>query len=148
MQEKDPYETLKLENHLCFPLYACSRKIVNLYTPYLKQWGLTYTQYLVFLVLWNGDNIPVGEMCRRLYLDSGTLTPLLKNLERNGYVRRQRWKEDERVVLARLTETGEALREQALSVPQQVGSCLKLPQEEAAELYRLLYKLLGSLDEK
>ena len=142
MEENAAAGTPKLENLLCFPLYAASRKIVGLYTPYLKDQGLTYTQYLVFLVLWDGDGVTVGEVCRRLYLDSGTLTPLLKNLEKAGYVTRRRSREDERVVLVSLTEAGHALKEKMTDVPRCVGGALPLSREDAETLYGLLYKIL------
>ena len=136
------YEQLKLENQLCFPLYACSRQIVSSYTPYLKPLGLTYTQYLVMLVLWERDNIPVGEICERLMLDNGTLSPLLKKMQAAGYIERTRSSEDDRVVLITLTERGTALREQAKAIPQAVGSCVRLSPEKAQTLYALLYELL------
>ena len=142
MEEEKAAGFPKLENLLCFPLYAASRRIVGLYTPYLKELGLTYTQYLVFLVLWDGDGVTVGEVCRRLYLDSGTLTPLLKNLEKAGYVTRRRSKEDERVVLVSLTEAGQALKEKMTDVPRCVGGALPISREEAGTLYGLLYKIL------
>ena len=106
-----PYEQLKLENQLCFPLYACARKIMGAYTPLLKPIGLTYTQYIVFMVLWEKEKVSVGELGRELHLDAGTLTPLLKNLEKLGYVTRERLKEDERVTLVGITEKGDALKE-------------------------------------
>lgn len=135
-------EALKLENQLCFPLYAAARQVVSLYTPYLKELGLTYTQYIVFLVLWEGKPVTVGELCRRLYLDNGTLTPLLKKLESSGYIVRARDNTDERVVTISLTQDGEALKERAAQIPQKVGSCIALSAEEAGAMYRLLYKLL------
>ncbi|MBR0152245.1 MAG: iron-containing alcohol dehydrogenase, partial [Lachnospiraceae bacterium] len=109
MEELCNYEQLKLENQLCFPLYACARKIVNLYTPYLKPLGLTYTQYIVFMVLWEEKSLPARDLGRKLYLDSGTLTPLLKKLEEEGYVTRERSHEDERVLTVTVTEKGMAL---------------------------------------
>ena len=138
-------EALKLENQLCFPLYACARRVVASYTPYLKPLGITYTQYLVFLVLWEQDGIAVGELCRKLALDSGTLTPLLKKMEQEGLVSRTRSAGDERVVTVRLTEKGAALREKALDVPAQVGACVPLSQEDAAALYRILYRMLDGM---
>ena len=142
MNEPNFDEMLKLENQLCFPLYAAARQVVSLYTPYLKELGLTYTQYIVFLVLWEGDGIPVGELGRRLYLDNGTLTPLLKKLESAGYLTRSRDKDDERVVTVTLTESGRALKEKAKDIPLKIGSCIKLKEEEAQGLYILLYQLL------
>ncbi len=135
-------EALRLDNQLCFPLYAAARKIVGAYTPALKPLGLTYTQYLVFLVLWEQDGLPMGEVCRRLRLDSGTLTPVLKKLEAAGYLTRSRLPEDERVVTLKLTDAGRALKREAVAVPPQVAGTVCLQPDEAAELYRLLYKFL------
>ncbi len=138
-----PYEQLKLQNQLCFPLYACARKIVNAYTPELKPLGLTYTQYIVFMVLWEREEVTVGELGQTLSLDAGTLTPLLKKLEKEGYVTRARSDKDERVTLIRITEKGDALKEKCKDVPQKVASVMNsLKPEEAAELYRLLHKLI------
>ena len=136
------FDMLKLDHQLCFPLYACSRKIVNLYTPHLKELGLTYTQYLVFLVLWEEDHIRVGDLCRRLYLDTGTVTPLLKKMEKEGYINRIRKKDDERIVLITLTKKGLSLREKASSIPGRIGNKISLSEEEALNLYQLLYKVL------
>ncbi|MBQ1423563.1 MAG: MarR family transcriptional regulator [Lachnospiraceae bacterium] len=141
-QTTDDYPQLKLENQLCFPLYACARKVINQYNPYLKPLGITYTQYLVFLVLWEQQEATVGEICRRLFLDNGTITPLIKKMEKDGYVVRKRSEEDERVVKVSITEKGIALREDAKDIPFSVGGCLAIPGEDAAELYRLLYQLL------
>ena len=135
-------EALKLENQLCFPLYAAARQVVSLYTPHLRELGLTYTQYIVFLVLWEGKPVTVGELCRRLYLDNGTLTPLLKKLEASGYIVRARDNTDERVVTISLTQDGEALKERAAQIPFKVGSCIALSSDEASVMYTLLYKLL------
>ena len=137
-------DPLKLENQLCFPLYACSRQVVKKYHPFLEDLDLTYTQYIAMMVLWEEKQISVKELGRRLYLDSGTLTPLLKSLEKKGFVRRQRSREDERVLITELTEKGAALRERALEVPGKMAGCLSLKPEEAAALYDLLYKLLAS----
>ena len=140
--EPDRYAGLLLENQLCFPLYAASREIIRLYRPHLEALDLTYTQYITMMVLWEEQEISVKQLGGRLYLDSGTLTPLLKSLEAKGYVTRTRCEADERVVLVRLTETGLALRDRALSVPAGMRACLRLSDEEAAALYKLLYKLL------
>ncbi len=142
MKETDDYNMLKLSSQLCFPLYACARKIVNLYTPYLKPLGLTYTQYIAFMVLWETDGITVGELCRRLYLDNGTLTPLLKKMEKEGYITRTRESSDERVVTIRLTDKGRNLREEAVKIPPQMAGCVNMPKEDAEKLYSLLYKML------
>jgi len=142
MNEMCNYDRLKLENQLCFPLYACARKVVNHYTPYLKPLGLTYTQYIVFLVLWEEKCVQVKDLCKKLHLDSGTLTPLLKKMEEAGYVTRERCHEDERVLTVTVTEKGMALREQAKEIPEKIGRCVPLDEKEAKELYRLLYQLL------
>ena len=135
-------ESMKLDSQLCFPLYAASRKITGLYTPYLKPLGITYTQYIMFLVLWEKDGITVGELCKRLRLDTGTVTPMLKNTEKQGLIRRTRSEDDERVVVISLSEDGKDLYKKARKIPSKIGSCVKLEKEEAIELYRVLYKLL------
>ena len=139
-------EMLKLENQLCFPLYAAARQVVGMYTPFLKDLGLTYTQYIVFLVLWERDGITVGELGKRLYLDNGTLTPLLKKMEAAGLLTRSRDKADERVVLVTLTEAGRKLKERAKEIPLKVGACIRLSEQEASGLYALLYRLLKEED--
>ena len=135
-------ESMKLDSQLCFPLYAASRKVVNLYTPYLKPLGITYTQYIMFLVLWEKDGITVGELCRRLMLDTGTVTPMLKNTEKQGLIKRTRSEEDERVVVISLTDEGKALYKKARQIPEKISSCVKLDKSEAVALYKILYKLL------
>lgn len=140
--EYDYKEAMKLSNQLCFPLYAAARNITCLYTPYLKELGLTYTQYIVFLVLWEKDGITVGEICEKLMLDNGTLSPLLKKMENAGYVNRKRSSKDDRVVLISLTEEGRALQEKAKDVPLKVSGCIDLEPEKAKQLYSLLYELL------
>lgn len=139
---QDKYEGLKLENQLCFPLYACSRLVIKKYHPVLSELDLTYTQYIAMLVLWEVRSLSVKELGCRLFLDSGTLTPLLKSMEAKGLIRRFRSSEDERVLIAEITDEGMALREKAADIPEKVGGCIKLEAQEAAELYRLLYKLL------
>ena len=104
--------------------------------------GITYTQYIMFLVLWEKDNITVGELCRRLMLDTGTVTPMLKNTEKQGLIKRTRSEEDERVVVITLTEEGKALYKKAKDLPGKIGSCVKLDKSEAMALYKILYKLL------
>ena len=140
MQSK--YNALKLESQLCFPLYACSRKIVKKYHPYLAELGLTYTQYITMLVLWERQKISAKELGTKLYLDSGTLTPVLKSLEKKGLIGRHRSEEDERVLLVELTEEGLALRERALKIPYQLKARLNLDHEEAYQLYQMLGRLL------
>ena len=140
----DYKEAMKLDNQLCFPLYAAARCITGLYTPLLKPLGLTYTQYILFLVLWEKDGLTVGEICRRLMLDSGTLSPILKKLRDQGYILKQQSITDERSFIITLTEKGKGLQEQAKNIPAQVGSCIGLPPEKAKQLYHLLYELLDS----
>lgn len=139
----DAYEALKLDKQLCFPLYAASRAVIRLYHPYLSELDLTYTQYVALMALWEHSPLSVKALGERLYLDTGTLTPLLKGMEKKGLVRRSRSRQDERSVLVALTEAGEALREKALAVPAQVGACIPLEPEKVQQLYALLYELLG-----
>lgn len=140
----DNYDHLKLENQLCFPLYAASREIIKKYRPFLDEIDLTYTQYVAMMVLWEHERCSVKELGEWLYLDSGTLSPLLKSLEAKGFITRTRSDEDERTVMVEPTlYGGEILREKASPIPAAVGSCVKLSPEEAAELYKLLYKILG-----
>ncbi len=138
------HEAMKLKNQLCFPLYAAARNVTSLYTPCLKPLGLTYTQYLVFLVLWEQDGISVSEIGEKLMLDNGTLSPLLKKMEQAGYVQRSRCREDDRIVEIRLTDEGRALQEKASHVPEEVAGCINLPPEKAKMLYDLLYELLDN----
>lgn len=137
------YDALKLENQLCFPLYACSRKVMKLYHPYLSELNLTYTQYICMMVLWEMRKISAKELGNRLFLDSGTLTPVLKSLEKKGLLRRYRSSEDERVLLVEITPEGEALKERAVDVPYLLGDSLDMDREEAYQLYRLLCEFLG-----
>ena len=146
--EYDYREAMKLSNQLCFPLYAAARNVTGLYTPYLKELGLTYTQYIVFLVLWEKDGITVGEICEKLMLDNGTVSPLLKKMEQAGYVTRKRSSEDDRVVLISLTKEGRVLQEKAKYVPRNVAGCIDLPPEKAKMLYSLLYELLENQNNK
>ena len=142
--EYDYKEAMKLKNQLCFPLYAAARNVVSLYTPLLKPLGLTYTQYLVFLVLWEQDGLSVGEIGEKLWLDNGTLSPLLKKLEKEGYLTRARAEEDDRVVTVSLTEKGKDLQEKAKLIPLQVAGCIGLPPEKAKGLYSALYELINN----
>jgi DNA-binding MarR family transcriptional regulator len=139
----DNYDCLKLENQLCFPLYAAARDITSKYTPYLKPLGLTYTQYVVFLVLFDNEEITVGDLGKKLYLDSGTLTPLLKKMEKEEYIRRNHSKEDERITLISLTNKGKEMKEKLKDIPPKVGCNITLTLEESQILYKLLYKILG-----
>ena len=138
----DYHEIMKLNNQLCFPLYAAARNVTSLYTPWLKPLGLTYTQYITLLVLWEKDGVSVSEIGSKLMLDNGTLSPMLKKMEQSGYIERNRSKDDDRVVIITLTQKGIDLQEQAKDIPEKVGSCIDLPIEKARELYDLLYELL------
>ena len=140
--DHDYHEIMKLNNQLCFPLYAAARNVTSLYTPWLKPLGLTYTQYITLLVLWEKDGVSVSEIGNKLMLDNGTLSPMLKKMEQSGYIERNRSKDDDRVVIITLTQKGIDLQEQAKDIPEKVGSCIDLPIEKARELYDLLYELL------
>ncbi|MBQ5987410.1 MAG: MarR family transcriptional regulator [Clostridia bacterium] len=142
---EQPFDPLRLEAQLCFPLYAASREVIKQYYPFLEQLDLTYTQYVTMMVVWEEKRLTAGALGKRLFLDSGTLTPVLKALEKKGYLTRTRSKEDERVLLVELTEAGEALKAKAAEVPFKVGSCIPLDPDDAKELYRLLYTLLDRL---
>ena len=143
---EENYSALLLQNQLCFPLYAVSKEVVRLYKPFLDEIGLTYTQYIAMLVLWEKRALTVKELGEHLYLDSGTLTPLLKKMEVQGLVNRQRNAADERSVIVSLTEEGRELREKALSIPEKIGSCLPLTRDESKTLYQLLYRMLHAIE--
>lgn len=139
------FDPLKLDNQLCFPLYAASRQIIKRYTPFLAALDLTYTQYVAMMVLWECGEISARDLGRRLYLDSGTLTPVLKSLERKGCVTRRRDPDDDRVLRVALTDAGRALREKALAVPGQIAACIPMQPEKAAQLHALLRELLAEV---
>ena len=141
--EDRTYDALKLNNQLCFPLYACSREIIRQYKPFLDELDLTYTQYIVMMVLWERRSVTAKELGECLYLDSGTLTPLLKKMEGKGLLSRARSAQDERNLIVTITEAGEALKNQAVKVPALMARCSPLEPQEAMTLYRLLYKMLG-----
>jgi len=143
--EKD-YSALKLDNQLCFPLYACAKEVVKRYKPYLDELDLTYTQYITMMVMWDKKSVNVKELGESLFLDSGTLTPLLKKLEAKGYIKRERSKNDERNLVVSITEKGDALKDDAIEVPYKMVQCVHLTKEEGQELYRLLHKLLDTVD--
>lgn len=138
----DKYDVLKLENQLCFPLYAAARKIVQKYTPMLKELDLTYTQYLVMMVLWECGQISVGELGKKLFLDTGTLSPLLKSMEAKNLLERNRDKMDERSVNIVITRYGESLKEKAVEIPMKMFKCVNLTSEQAKSLYTILYGIL------
>ncbi len=139
------YDSLKLENQLCFPLYACSKEIIRAYKPFLDKVDLTYTQYITMMVLWDKKEMNVKTLGEYLYLDSGTLTPVLKKLESKGYLKRTRSKTDERNLLVSITKEGEALKDKAKEIPEKIGSCVKLSADDAKELYRLLYMVIENV---
>ncbi len=136
------YDSLKLENQLCFPLYACAKEVVRKYKPFLSALDLTYTQYIAMMVLWEAGEMNVKELGHKLFLDSGTLTPLLKKLEAKGYLTRSRSTSDERNLIIRVTPEGMSLRDKALTVPAQMANCIRLTPDEAKCLYQILYKIL------
>ncbi|MBQ9146184.1 MAG: MarR family transcriptional regulator [Rikenellaceae bacterium] len=135
-------ERLKLENQLCFPLYVCAKEVIRRYAPLLEPYGLTYTQYIAMMVLWEHRSLTVKELGNYLFLDSGTLTPMLKKMERSGWLRRSRSNRDERVVVVSITEEGDWLQEQLVDVPTEIAQCLTLGGEEAMQLYRLLNTMI------
>jgi DNA-binding MarR family transcriptional regulator len=139
----DKYACLMLKNQLCFPLYACSKEIIRRYKPFLDKVDLTYTQYITMMALWENESMNVRELGQCLFLDSGTLTPVLKKLEGKGYIERCRSKEDERNLIVTVTAKGWELREKALKIPEAMAMCVDLDPAESGELYRLLYKVLG-----
>lgn len=138
------FDALKLENQICFPLYACSKEIVKKYKPFLDEMDLTYTQYITMMVMWEQKEINVKTLGEYLYLDSGTLTPVLKKLESKEYISRIRSKEDERNLIVSITKKGEELKEKALQIPGEMVKCFPITSEEAAFLYQILYKILGA----
>ncbi|MBQ9765955.1 MAG: MarR family transcriptional regulator [Lachnospiraceae bacterium] len=141
--EDNKYDKLKLENQICFPLYACAKEVVRKYKPYLDELDLTYTQYITLMVLWDKKSMNVKELGSFLFLDSGTLTPVLKKLEAKGYVKRTRSTEDERNLIVEITVAGEELKDKAVNIPGKIGACVPLTNEEAVTLYTLLYKVLN-----
>jgi len=140
------FNPLCLKYQLCFPLYACSREIIKQYRPHLEELDLTYTQYITMMVVWERQEISVRDLGKELYLDSGTLTPVLKSLEQKGFISRSRSEQDERLLIVKVTPSGMELRKRAESVPLKMAGCMNLTPEEAGELYRLLYKVLGKED--
>lgn len=141
------YEILKLSNQICFPLYACGKEITRKYKPVLDKFGITYTQYIVLLVLWENDHLSVKEIGKRLFLDSGTLTPLLEKLEQKGLIERIRKQEDARELEICLTQKGNDIKKDVINVPIEISKKVNLTGEEAKTLYYLLYKVLGGLTE-
>ena len=147
MSGNERYEALRIDNQLCFPLYACAKEIVRRYKPFLDEIDLTYTQYIAMMVLWEEREINVKELGSRLYLDSGTLTPVLKRLEQKGLITRQRDDKDERVLIVSITKEGDELKDKAVEIPVKMAGCVSLEPQDAAELYRLLHKLLAGFEQ-
>ncbi len=140
------YDCLNLENQLCFPLYVCSKEIVRKYKPFLEKIDLTYTQYIVMIILWEYGKMNLKDLGNKMYLDSGTLTPLLKKLEIKGYIKRNKSCEDERNLMIELTKKGESLKDEAIDIPNKIGGCLNLDNEDTTTLYELLYKILNNIE--
>ena len=146
MKNSKKYDSLKLSNQVCFPLYACSKELVSQYTPYLKKLGLTYTQYIVMMVMWEDVSVSSRDLASKVHLDYGTLTPVLKKLESTGYITRRRDPEDERLLILELTDKGEAVKDEALKIPPCIASCVGLNEEEFKMLYILTYKALNNME--
>ncbi|SFU85886.1 transcriptional regulator, MarR family [Clostridium sp. DSM 8431] len=136
------YDELKLENQLCFPLYALSREIIKLYKPYLDKFNLTYTQYITMMVMWEEEKIIFKELGKKLHLDSGTLTPVIKKLESMELIKKYRSKEDDRVVIVELTEKGKALKDEVLEIPRNIACASGMSEEEAIQFKYYLDKML------
>lgn len=145
MSNNDKYDVLKLENQLCFPLYAVSKEIIKKYKPFLDEINLTYTQYITMMVLWAEKEIMVKDLGTKLFLDSGTLTPVLNGLESKGYVVRRRSEKDKRDMYAVITEEGMAVREKAVDIPAKLGGCIALEPEKAMMLYQILHEMMDNL---
>ena len=138
-------DEIRLQNQLCFPLYVASKEVIRKYKPILDKLDLTYTQYITMLVLWEQSNINVKTLGEVLFLDSGTLTPVLNKLESKNYIKKITNDKDKRNLVIEITEEGKALKERATSVPTEIGKCINLSREESIELYKLLYKMLGDI---
>ena len=142
------YDCIRLENQLCFPLYACSKAVTKHYKPFLDKLDLTYTQYITMMVLWDKKEANVKDIGAALYLDSGTLTPVIKKLEAKGYIAKKRSKDDERSVIVEITDKGDSLKDEAVKIPSKMGGCMQITEKEAETLYRILYKILGNVEEE
>ena len=144
--KQDKYDCIRLRNQICFPLYACAKEVVRQYRKPLEKLGLTYTQYVVMMVLWEFGGMTEGELGRKIYLDSGTLTPLLKRMEKQGYITRTRPETNERQLFVELTAEGQVLKDKATAVPCEMNGCLKLTQEETLQLKKLLDKAIVQME--
>ena len=143
--QSQTYPQLRLCNQLCFPLYACAKELVRRYAPLLEPFNLTYTHYITMMVIWEKGSLTVSELGKALYLDSGTLTPVLKKLENHGYITRTRKADDERCVMVSPTQAGLGLQEKLKDVPAEIGCSVRLSPEDARQLYVLLHKMLGTM---
>lgn len=144
-EHKKKYDCLRLDSQLCFPLYACSKEIIRRYKPFLDTLDLTYTQYITMMAMWEHGRMNVKELGQCLFLDSGTLTPVLKKLEAKGYLHRDRSRTDERNLIVTITEEGIRLRDRALTVPGKMACCIDLSEDEKKMLYSVLYKILNNI---
>lgn len=142
---EDKYEAIRLRNQLCFPIYLCSKELVCKYSEVLEEYNLTYTQYIAMLYIWEHGESNLKEMAKIMMLDASTLTPLLKKLEHKGFIKRARSPLDERNLVIQLTEEGKALQDRVIEVPQKMGKCLNLSEQEAKTLYELIYKVVLGL---
>lgn len=140
------FDALKLGNQLCFPLYVCAKEIVKKYKPYLDEIDLTYTQYITMMAMWEHEELSVKELGEYLFLDSGTLTPVLKTLEKKGFLSRKRSSTDERMLVVTLSESGRDLRARAVEVPFKMQSCMSIDEKDAADLYLILHKMMANID--
>jgi DNA-binding MarR family transcriptional regulator len=145
--ENQEFNPLALDNQICFALYVCSKEIIRKYNPLLEPLGLTYTAYITLLCLWEKDNVTVKDLGARLFLDSGTLTPVINKLEKKGYISKHRSQDDARGVLVEITDEGKKLREEIVNVPSMMGGCVNLSEQDSKDLYRILYTILGRFDE-
>lgn len=144
--KKTKYDALKLQNQVCFPLYACSKELVRQYGPYLKKLDLTYTQYVVMMVMWEKETVSSRELADSTHLDYGTLTPVLKRLEKVGYITRKRSPEDERLLILTLTDAGRKLKDKAVDIPSCMAKCMGLTMDEFKQLYLLTYMALKNME--
>lgn len=142
------YEGLRLDNQLCFPLYACAKEVVRQYRKPLEELNLTYTQYICMMVLWEHGSMTEGQLGEKVHLESGTLAPLLKRLDKAGYINRIRPKTNERKLFLTLTKEGEKLKEKAKKVPAAMQGCIPLPAEDLIRLRDLLNRALAGMDQK
>ena len=145
---KTKYNSLKLKNQLCYPIYLCSKEIIRRYTPFLKEINLTYTQYIVMMYFWEVKTSNVKEISKTLVIDSATLTPLLKKLEKKEYITRTKSTKDERNLEIKITEKGLKLRDKAINIPEKMAQCIDLSKEEAEYLYEIIYKILINIEKE